>query len=1292
MQQHVDPSTQILKLITILNQKGQEVVDKKPAIFNEIIKITKQVFEGKQDSQQIQRLQQDDFILWARNQLQDSKAQIRQYAIKFLRYLITDQKILGIYRQKGVHYFIARSLQRDCKPSTKNEGTNRQQQQPQYIQQEVLQALKFSNKWLEKLGGCQNQNLTTTSKFPKILGNALVAMAESCEEQLKRYAIITLKAFALNAPEMCSWCGGIRILIENAIECSLSEISDQIVWTLLYLLNEPSARTTIRMYLDLSKWFSIFTEIDPPIDQAKNDKNRVVINKFESNLQLAKKAIITVLKSWQGLIYLGDERQALKSLIQVLRQPIKPAIRNSIYDILRSLLQLGNKENVGVSVVNRQQQQDGFIGEYKINNLLNNYLVMLVQVLLDCDLFKILVELSGLPDQEVSGPAQTFLKELSSLMFNLIPDCHKYTDFLIAAANQNDPFLQDLKSWSSEIVNTMGNYAFDNTNKKGRNQISKFLYQCESLYLTTQLGLPTHKINNETVGIIRGQIEQEADQNKFETLLSKSYVLEKKEDNSKWNWNYILDLLENYLYDESRYQETIKNRFLKNLLTYYFPSNMQFCKMDWKPDFIQAKCGYLLLKLLLRDKVGREIISSQTGGYLGIAKSYIQDLISLLKADNSQILGLKSSVDQNAQRHAAQYLLNPEQYSQKMIREYISWIGLFSCSKSGQTILENTGIFTILKDYILESGIRDHLLIHLIHSFDYGKQSQARVFFSNCLENGSNTLIKACLDFIRLLYRSELHDFNIWAIDLLINCLNKTDDIGLKALSVIEEVTQDIENANRFLEKVDIHRLLQLCQKCESQLIIMLLSHKKGFEKIYKDLNEYLLNEIERWKQSECENYIEKVEKVMCDALEFVQSVEQSYSFKFPLLQNNNENPNASIGFVYKMPWSMLLNCELGSEGNELAYLNVTIDYPGTTNLFILVGKSERFIQFHTNNPFVLKLQINVGKIFVDTQFKEVTEPYLIRCDANDKRNKSYVKDNQLIIEKNGILFIFDQFDSTLRLNQIKVYVRLGETKNNTIKMPAHIFGELAFTEAGFNLLRNYIDYFVQSIRSADVSFQQKRSALWAIGHIGQSKYGIRLIRELGLIQDLVKMAEQYPVLSLRGTCLYTLNLICTTSMGRKELEKFQWISHLNCNSGWLCIPKNIYQFFYIRVSLQESHRCYWALQEDIWDKYSKFQSYFKMNQTQKKIIDTISLMSNSITYKEADKELSILRNSKPECFQDVDLFHLILMMITFYQFSAQAKNRIFSNFDRIFTYQTINIIIEHPIYQQLQCQEPLII
>lgn len=38
--------------------------------------------------------------------------------------------------------------------------------------------------------------------------------------------------------------------------------------------------------------------------------------------------------------------------------------------------------------------------------------------------------------------------------------------------------------------------------------------------------------------------------------------------------------------------------------------------------------------------------------------------------------------------------------------------------------------------------------------------------------------------------------------------------------------------------------------------------------------------------------------------------------------------------------------------------------------------------------------------------------------------------------------------------------------------------------------------------------------------------------------------------------------------------------------------------------------------------------------------------MSNTITYKEAEKEL---KNHKSDIFKDIDLFHVVLMMITFY-------------------------------------------
>ena len=72
------------------------------------------------------------------------------------------------------------------------------------------------------------------------------------------------------------------------------------------------------------------------------------------------------------------------------------------------------------------------------------------------------------------------------------------------------------------------------------------------------------------------------------------------------------------------------------------------------------------------------------------------------------------------------------------------------------------------------------------------------------MENGSRDLIKAGLELLRLLYRSELQDFSSWGIDLLVTKLSisKDEEILSKVLDVIEEVTQeDQENMEMFLEK-----------------------------------------------------------------------------------------------------------------------------------------------------------------------------------------------------------------------------------------------------------------------------------------------------------------------------------------------------------------------------------------------------------------------------------------------------------------------------------------------------------
>ena len=75
---------------------------------------------------------------------------------------------------------------------------------------------------------------------------------------------------------------------------------------------------------------------------------------------------------------------------------------------------------------------------------------------------------------------------------------------------------------------------------------------------------------------------------------------------------------------------------------------------------------------------------------------------------------------------------------------------------------------------------------------------------------------------------------------------------------------------NKFLEKINLGRLKSLCKLAQNTFMITILSHKKGFDKIFKEMPDYLLDEIENWKNFECAKYIEKVEKVMCLALEFV--------------------------------------------------------------------------------------------------------------------------------------------------------------------------------------------------------------------------------------------------------------------------------------------------------------------------------------------------------------------------------------------------------------------------------------
>lgn len=75
-----------------------------------------------------------------------------------------------------------------------------------------------------------------------------------------------MRQLALANPELCAHSGGIKLLIESVLDIQISEISESIIYTLLFLLNEPKYRNVIKVHLDFPKLFSIFTDVDSPVD------------------------------------------------------------------------------------------------------------------------------------------------------------------------------------------------------------------------------------------------------------------------------------------------------------------------------------------------------------------------------------------------------------------------------------------------------------------------------------------------------------------------------------------------------------------------------------------------------------------------------------------------------------------------------------------------------------------------------------------------------------------------------------------------------------------------------------------------------------------------------------------------------------------------------------------------------------------------------------------------------------------------------------------------------------------
>ncbi|XP_029295437.1 rapamycin-insensitive companion of mTOR-like isoform X3 [Cottoperca gobio] len=128
-------------------------------------------------------------------------------------------------------------------------------------------------------------------------------------------------------------------------------------------------------------------------------------------------------------------------------------------------------------------------------------------------------------------------------------------------------------------------------------------------------------------------------------------------------------------------------------------------------------------------------------------------------------------------------------------------------------------------------------------------------------------------------------------------------------------------------------------------------------------------------------------------------------------------------------------------------------------------------------------------------------------------------------------------------------YVRRSNQRlqRPNVYLPVHLYGQLVHDKTGCHLLesQSVVPDLSYSVRSPMLDtwegIKQLKAALWALGNIGSSNWGLNLLQEENVIPDILSLAQNCDVLSVRGTCVYVLGVISKTRQGCEVLKQYGW-------------------------------------------------------------------------------------------------------------------------------------------------------
>ena len=153
-------------------------------------------------------------------------------------------------------------------------------------------------------------------------------------------------------------------------------------------------------------------------------------------MKLAKIAIVNMMRSWQGVIYLTSSKLGLPSLVEALNQPIRLQKKIAILDIFIEIFNV--PIFLGGSETNSNTGDYMLLGGFgKSDNLLNNYIALLLQSFYHCGAYEALTMLGTTAEEgsQLNRQSKAFLKKIIYLSSHLLPEVPQFPQLIHIATD-----------------------------------------------------------------------------------------------------------------------------------------------------------------------------------------------------------------------------------------------------------------------------------------------------------------------------------------------------------------------------------------------------------------------------------------------------------------------------------------------------------------------------------------------------------------------------------------------------------------------------------------------------------------------------------------------------------------------------------------------------------------------------------------------------------------------------------------------------------------------------------------